>query len=294
MKKVEPREVIALIVMLVVVASGINSVIIPLLHPRTFLNPAPAYAAPQVSPPQTDAEQAALARKTADDAAKQRVEMERESAARKAADDAAIKRLTLERQAAEDAAAEKAAAEQKAIQEATARHAADLERYLSVRIERKPGVKTVAVAVASDDGKLNRTVANALARHFGSDGVETLTSVFTQEFASDGLFAETFGGSRSNLTRLDLADSLDTIILGQETITYSQDASLENIISAHVRLEVTSMSVASRSDDHTWTLRANGAGFRRDEAKAMAEERLIKQISTNAEMALNLNPSNGH
>ena len=87
--------------------------------------------------------------------------------------------------------------------------------------------------------------------------------------------------------------ALRALRAGAQGYVMKQEA-LENVISAHVRLEVTSMFVATKSDDHTWTLMANGAGFRRDEAKAMAEERLIKQISTNAEMSLNLNPSNSH
>ena len=225
----------------------------------------------------------------------QQLEQERQTAlAKKAADDTAIARFALEQRAAADAAAEQAAAQEKALQEAAARHSADLERYLSVRVERKQGVKTVAVAVASDDGKLNRTVADALARHFSSDGVEMLTSVFTKEFASDGLFAEMFNGSRSGLSRLDLADSLDTIILGQETITYSQDPSLENLISAHLHLDVMTMSVATKGDSRSWTFTANGAGFKRDDARQMAEERVIKQIIGDTNMSLTLNPATAH
>ena len=170
--------------------------------------------------------------------------------------------------------------------EQAAAHAKDLDRYLNVPIARKPGTRTVAVAVVTENGQLNRTVADALAVRFKSETVDTPTTLFTPEFVSDGLFAQTFDDARAVCTRLDLRNSLDAIIFARQTVEYSQDPSLDNVLSAHMSLEVTALSVAVRGNDQKWTFRANGAGFKRDDARAMAEQRLIDQIATNTEMSL--------
>ena len=61
---------------------------------------------------------------------------------------------------------------------------------------------------------------------------------------------------------------------------------MENVITATVQLEVAVIPVAGNGQSKTWTLTANGAGFKPGDARAMAEERLIKQIASDRKMSL--------
>lgn len=166
-----------------------------------------------------------------------------------------------------------------AAEEEAAQHARDLARYLNTSVIRKPGTKTVAIVVASEDGKLNHDLSAALAEWFQADKVETLSALFAPEFVYDGLFADTFDGSLTALTRLDLTNSLDVLVLGRQTVKYSQTAALDNLFTANMQLEAIRLPVARRGDSKAWTFAANGAGFKREEARVNAEKRLIKQIT---------------
>lgn len=224
-----------------------------------------------------------------------------EAAAEKARKKAEAERSRQEAEAAkagaERVAADKAAslaAAEKARADAIAAHEAELAKYLNGTFSRKPGIISVAVAASSEDGTLNRHIGEALARRFKTNTVETLPSLFTAEFLADGLFNDTFGGSRAPLERLDLLKSLDGLVLARENVEYSQNPALENTVTAHMHIDVTAMPVAAKGEGETWTFTANGVGFKRDDARSLAEERLIEQIAQATNMFLNFTPSNDH
>jgi len=137
------------------------------------------------------------------------------------------------------------------------------------------------------DGKLNGAVSTALAIYFKDEPVELLSSFFKPEFVSDKLFTEVFNGSTDVLHKLELANSLDALLLARQTVRYSTNRSLENVITANMRLEVTVLQVAGTVQSKTWTFTANGAGFKPGDARSLAEERLIKQIGSDTKMSLN-------
>src|ERR1700733_365520 len=82
-------------------------------------------------------------------------------------------------------------------QQQAAQHAAYMARYLNGGIARKPGVQMLAIVVASESGKPNVAVNNAVAQHIKTGTVETVSSFFTPEFVSAGLLAEAFNDSAS-------------------------------------------------------------------------------------------------
>ena len=145
----------------------------------------------------------------------------------------------------------------------------------------------VALAVASEDGKLERTVSRALAQHFKSDGTEIVGSFFNPEFVSDGLLSKLFSDEPSLIKKLELEESLTALLLARESVEYSTDPSLENIVSANMSLEVLALPTNPNQDSQTWTLRAAGAGFNQKAARAMAEERILKQVATDTKMSFN-------
>ena len=216
--------------------------------------------------------------------AQQQRAMVNEAAAQKVAQDAAAEKAKTDR----DAAMER----NKAIQEAAARHARFLAQYLNASIPQKMGNKAVAIAVASENGTLNRAVAGAIADRFKKEPVQIISSLFKPAFVADGMFQEILNGSGGPFTRLDLANSLDGVVLAQQNVQYAQNPSLQNVISATMQLKVAVVPVSDQSDGKTWTFTAYGPGFTKEVARQTAEERLIKQITTDTNMSLDAITSN--
>jgi hypothetical protein len=185
-------------------------------------------------------------------------------------------------------AMENDAAARKATQDAAAAHAQYLARYVNTGFSRMPGSKTIAVAVASENGTLNRAVTAALESWFQRESVRILSPFFKPEFVSDGLFQEAFNGSGEILNKLELAKSLDRVVLAQQNVQYAQNTALENVITATMQLKVAVMPVSGQSDGKTWTFTAYGPGFTKEVARQAAEERLIKQIAADTNMSLTI------
>jgi hypothetical protein len=228
--------------------------------------------------------------------AQQRRAMENEAAARKAAQDAAAERAKAaaeqvrvaqaaaakEAKAAQDAAIARA----NAIQEKAERHAQFLAHYLTASLPQTTGNKTAAIAVASENGTLNSVVTAAIADRFKKEPVQIISSLFKPAFVADGLFNEAFDGSGEVFNKLDLANSLDGAVFARQDVQYAKNPSLQNVITATMQLKVAVMPVAGQSDGKTWTFTAYGPGFTKEVARQAAEERLIKQITTDTNMSL--------
>ena len=180
------------------------------------------------------------------------------------------------------------AAAQKAAQDAAAAHAQYLARYLNTGFSRTLGSKTIAVAVASENGTLNSTITAALESRFQRESVRILSPFFKPEFVSDGLFNDAFTGSGHIFNKLELAKSLDGVVLAQQNVRYTQNTALENVITATMQLKVAVLPVSGQGDGKIWTFTAYGPGFTKEVARQTAEERLIKQIAADTNMSLTL------
>jgi len=176
--------------------------------------------------------------------------------------------------------------DRKAAEEAAAKHAAFLARYLNSGVTRSPGATMLAVVVATENGAFNHSLCTELANHFHQGNVETVASMFTPEFVSDGLFAKVFNGSTSLFNDLELAQTLDAVVLARQTVQFSKDASMENLVTASMQLDVVLASVTTRGQSQSWTFTVAGAGFNNQAARQAAEERLIKQIAKDTKMSL--------
>lgn len=196
-----------------------------------------------------------------------------ELAAERAAEEARVTKLR------EEAAA-------KLREEEAAKHARFLARYLNTGFNRTPSTKSMAIVVVSEDGKLNQNVSTALSQHLKTNSVEFFSSFFKPEFVSDKLFATVFGGSTDVLNELEVINSLDALVLSRQTVQYSTTPSLMNLVTANMQLEVQVLPIARTVQGGTWTFTANGSGFKQVEARSMAEERLIKQISKDTKMSI--------
>lgn len=163
-------------------------------------------------------------------------------------------------------------------------------QYVNPGFSPKPPGETLAVCVASDTGQLNALVGEALAGRFGSTTTRTLTSLLTEQFVSDGLFDRAFEGSLTGVSRLELTNVLDVLLLSRQSVRYTTNASLQNVITASMGLELLSLSTVPGSRNQRWKLSANGAGFKPTDARAQAEERIIEHIAADSHILFNQTP----
>jgi hypothetical protein len=103
---------------------------------------------------------------------------------------------------------------------------------------------------------------------------------------SDGLFSRACNDSHQISKALELGKFLDALLLARQQVRFiTQDASLQNVITANVQLEVTISAVGVPDQVQTWTLAATGAGFTQNAARLLAEERLVKQIANDPKLS---------
>ena len=165
-----------------------------------------------------------------------------------------------------------------AVEQRTAEHAAYTAKYVNSAPARKPDIKLIAMAVLSPDGQLTPALNGVLTDRFQTDSAKTLCAFFRPAFVADGLFANALTNPTGVFEQLGLAKSVNAVLLGRQTVEYSTDPSMENVMTANMQFELTAVSLADGLS-RSWNFVANGSGFKQNEARAMAEERLIKIMS---------------
>jgi hypothetical protein len=88
--------------------------------------------------------------------------------------------------------------------------------------------------------------------------------------------------------KLELTNSLDALLLAHQSVEYSSNPSLENVLTANMKLKILAASIIGNAKSQTWTFTAVGTGFKQTDARAMAEERLIKQINADTNISATL------
>ena len=187
---------------------------------------------------------------------------------------------------------EAAEAAQRAIETAAKQHADYVARYVNPGSTRTPGEIALAVVAASEDKAINTAVMSALASQFGKQHAEIVPSLFKPAFVADGLFQQAFDGSGDPFRKLDLTNSVDAVVLARETVTYAENAALDNLVSATMQLKVEVVPIVGTLNSGGWTFTARGPGFSKDVARQAAEESLIHQITTDTNMSLGSHTSN--
>lgn len=178
------------------------------------------------------------------------------------------------------------AAAQKAAQNAADEHDRFVAQYENTNIIKTPGIEMIAVACATENGTMNPAMSAALINRFKTNNVELVSSFFRPTLITEGMFDSVYNGSGDTFKKLDLAKYVDGLLLARQQVEYSTNASLDNVITANMRLEVASLAISGQIQNQGWTFTANGAAFRPAEARMQAEERILKQIAANPTMSL--------
>lgn len=174
----------------------------------------------------------------------------------------------------------------KVIEATAAEHSRFLARYLNSGFTRPPGIATIAVAIESERGTMNPAVANALTRQLTNGGLHLLNSYFKPEFVADKFVDSILSGDTGIFARLELTNSLNGVLVGRQTVTYSTNATFDNTVTANLELEVRFVPVVATQENQSWDFSANGIGMRPYEARQLAEQRIIEQIATSTNMVL--------
>lgn len=151
---------------------------------------------------------------------------------------------------------------------------------------------TIAVAVASEKRDSNTKISQAIIRHCQNQGTELTTSFFKQEFFWDRIFDDAFAGSDDVFKKLNLPGSLAGALLARETVTYTTNSALQNMITAEMHLDIVFFQFKGGTHSQTWSFTANGPGFTKSAARSQAEDRILTQIDKASDFSsrsLNIN-----
>jgi len=180
-----------------------------------------------------------------------------------------------------EAAQAQAEQQQRAALEAAERKLveAELERYRARYLGNRTGHYAVGVLIVDEHGRPNPRLGSALAALLTTNGVPASASFFNAALVSDGLFEQVFRGASPILEKLEAAKYADTLLLGRQTVRYTTNRALENLVTAQMTLAFHTQPLTGHAREHAEVLEAVGAELARPElARNQAEERLVKQM----------------
>lgn len=215
---------------------------------------------------------------------KRKAAAEVEEQARKVSDEAAWKEAEKKAVIATRRKAE--LDEEIALRAAAAEHERFLTKYVNTNITKRAGCQMVAVAVASERRDMNHGMGDNLVKRFQTEHVQLTDSFFKPELVTDGLFENTFNGATDLFNRLELAKTLDALLLARQTVRYETNAELNDIVTAAMDLEIVLLPVTGQIGSRSWKFSALGTGFRPGDARKQAEERIVKQIEADTKMSV--------
>jgi hypothetical protein len=158
-----------------------------------------------------------------------------------------------------------------------ARRAAFKKRYIGG----DAGGCAVALLVADETGQPNQPLGQALAAQLTSAGLKTTASLFASEFVSDGLLTSAMAGTKENLLALELTNQVRVVLLGRQSVAYSTNGSLSDLITATLTTEMCAFSSRALRLLYADKFSVAGAGLTQSEARAAAEERGLRDLTSN-------------
>ena len=177
--------------------------------------------------------------------------------------------------------------EAKRQKQASENLATELKAYKDRYLDDQTAHYVIAVLIVNEKGQPNKLMNQKLFSLLNTNGVLVTISLFKPQFISDGLFAGAFDGSKVALAKLDLANLADKLLLGRQTVEYSTNAALENLVTARMKLELQTVPLNKGGQGQSQVMESIGAELNRPaDAYAQAEERMIKQIETKSASVL--------
>ncbi len=178
----------------------------------------------------------------------------------------------------------------KTPEEIAAEKAAFRARYLVPQIQKSTNRTAVALLAVTEDEAQAFAVADVLREKFKDSSASLIPNLFKPAFISDGYFARALSDPNPVIEELEIAKSVDALLFGRQSVQYTAHPNLENVLTAQMQLEVSLLPTDWSRPARKWTFSASGAGFNRTDARNMAEERALKQLSADNKMTLETIP----
>jgi hypothetical protein len=138
---------------------------------------------------------------------------------------------------------------------------------------------SLAVLVVDEHDNPNAPVSSDCATLFRRSGLSTSPGLFKPAFIKDGLFNEAFTGQSDALNRLPLTNAASWLFLGHQSVTYSTNSELGNLITANMTFQITAISTATMQASYTKSFQAYGPGATLAEARGLAQDRCFEQLT---------------
>jgi hypothetical protein len=164
------------------------------------------------------------------------------------------------------------------LADAEKKRAAEFKAYKTRYLGNSNTRYSIAILVADETGQPNAPLGHALGTLLNTNGLTTTASLFTPEFIADGLFDKTIAGSKETFDKLELTNFVQVVLLAHQSVQYSTNSALDGVITATMTVEVNAFSTSAFQLLFADSIKAAGAGLSRLEARAMAEERVLKQF----------------
>lgn len=206
-------------------------------------------------------------------------EVEEKRLAEEKAKAAIVKGEELQRQQSEERQRQQKVDEEARVRRQEEQRVADLKSYKARYLGIQPVHRDIAVLIVDENGKPNLLVSNALVKSLNDKGFKSTATLFSSAFATDGLFAEVFGGAKAPIDKLELPALADTLLLGRQSVDYAANAALDNLVTANMTLKLVTVPLNNGTQEFAKELQTVGAELdKRDAARSVAEERLIQKL----------------
>lgn len=178
--------------------------------------------------------------------------------------------INLERQAQQRAAElehqEQQRTAEAAAVESRARHASFVDRYINSGILAHGPAKRAAVLIFEKNGEELSKAQDYVLSDFARYGAAPVASLFKPAFVSGGHALALFNGDWSQATQIDLSKYIAYLVLGEASISFSQNGSLEDLRTATLGLHLRAFNLSAHSVADDATIHVAGAGFTRQNA----------------------------
>lgn len=220
-----------------------------------------------------------------------RLEAERIESSRQAAEAERLRLQQAEREQAEEVERQRQQAAQAAREQAEAERirqqqaAAELEAYRRRYVANVPA--SVWGTVVSQTGQIDSLLSSAIREEIENlSGDTASSSTFLGSFVTDGLHDRAFNGDPALIEKLGLREKAEKLALGVATVSYTPNATLNNVINAQLRLNVRIVDVASGGIVGEFSTEALAPGRSEADALAAARERILQNVSENLRRVL--------
>jgi hypothetical protein len=144
----------------------------------------------------------------------------------------------------------------------------------------------MAVLVVDESYKIHATITQemrSITRNMGKNTTILPSTILD----SSQTFERIFAGDGGDASKVELLSYSQYVILGKQVVSFTQNANLEDLITADVSLEVHVIASRTGSIQTSFTIRHKGVGFSRKNAEEKGIKELLQELDVKLVNAIN-------